>query len=496
MTAKKNKAQLLSLVIFSASLIASWQPVFCDTYYIHPTQGHSEASGGISDPYRSIMDIEDTLVAGDTVFLLTGLYEEKLTLTVKGTKDNPIVIMASEDKKAVIQGKTLRLEECSFLIIQNLTFQNLSPAIYFGENASDILVQNNDFIDCPPKGAGPYEKAILGQGPNSHRNRIIANSFRRQYEPTAGEGPEGMNVAEGNRHWVLENNTITGYMYGIQLGIGARGAPPAYITIANNEIFECHEGVHIKTADNIIRGNYIHDLERVGFMMAGCAVFLRSSPRTIVENNRIERAQGSGIRVMGNDHLIKNNLIINTPVGIWLSNHNYGSAGKSIWIVHNTVTQSVIPIWISRGEMFVYNNIFHSESEFRAGIFNSTMGISNPLKTLKPSWFGPYAGGDIESFSFTADYNIFENTKIEGGIYPLFPTDHKPPINNNWWGYQNVAGHIEFVAPEEGDYHLIPGSLGTNIGRLLPNCALDFNGILRDPEKIDVGAYQTLIKQE
>jgi hypothetical protein len=461
------------------------------SFHVDPVKGKKGAAATEQAPIDSLKELSGKLSPGDVVYLAAGTYRESLTLSARGDAEQPIVIRNLKDQQPVMKGTTWTLVGASHLVLQGLTFEDCSPGIVFGKSASDNIVRGNQFFNCPPLGRGNYERAILGEGPDSHRNCIEGNIFKRPYEPRGNEGPEGMNVTEGNRHWRIAGNRISGYMYGLQLGIGARDNPPGYIMVADNEFFDCHEGLHIKTSDNVIRGNHIHDLRRVGWMMAGAGVFLRGGRRTTVENNRIERAEGSGIRVLGGDHLIRNNLIVDTPVGIWLSNHGYGRAGKSIRLVHNTVINAALPAWISAGEAFVFNNIFGASPGAETAILIAGIDATNPIRKMKPHWFRAYADGDDPNATFVCDYNLFHNVKPPAGQHPLIPPDHKPPVDNGWWGAHNLEGAPRFVEAAKGDYRLLPDSVGRGVGRMLPNCTRDIDGRLRPTGKPDIGAFQS-----
>ena len=461
------------------------------SFYVDPAKGRKGAPATEQAPAASLGELSGKLSPGDVVYLAGGTYRESVTLSARGEAGRPVVIRNVDGQRPTIKGTTWKLVGASHLVLRGLTFEDCSPAILFGKGASDNVVRGNQFLNCPPLERGNYERAILGRGPDSHRNRIEDNVIKRPYEPTGREGPEGMNVVEGNRHWRISGNRISGYMYGLQLGIGARADPPAYIVVENNEFFDCHEGLHIKTSDNVIRGNHIHDLRRVGWMMSGTGVFLRGGPRITVENNRIERAEGSGIRVLGGDHLIRNNLIVDTPVGIWLSNHSYGRAGKSIWLVHNTVTNAAVPLWISTGEAFVFNNIFAASAGSKVAIFTAGIHAPNPVKEAKLHWFGPYRGRDNSNAKYVCDYSLFHNVKRPAGRRPLMPADHKPPIDNGWWGAHNLQGAPKFANPAKGDYRLLPDSPARGAGRTLGNCRRDIDGRPRPAGKGDLGAFQS-----
>ncbi len=275
-------------------------------------------------------------------------------------------------------------------------------------------------------------------------------------------------------------------MYGLQLGFGGGPYGGRYggHLIEQNEFFDCHEGVHIKTTDNIIRGNYIHDLQSAGWMGIGCGVFLRSCPRTTVENNRIERPNGIGIRVCGNDQVIRNNLTIDADIGIWLNNLSWGRARNSNWIVHNTI-DATLGVWVSTGEALIYNNIFVGNDRSKMTVFAAGLG-TNPVEKLRPSWYKAYSGTDAPEAHFIAGYNLVAGTAPMPPLYPASVTER-----DKRWDLPNFFGDPQFISPENGDYRLGKNSPARKAGRQLPNCSYDIKGHLRNLESPDVGAYES-----
>jgi len=252
----------------------------------------------------------------------------------------------------------------------------------------------------------------------------------------------------------------------------------------------------------VIRGNYIHDLRNVGWMMSATGVFLRSSPRTTVENNRIESAGGTGIRVLGHDQLVRNNLIVDTPVGIWLSRHGYGAATHSNWLIHNTVVGAMLPVWLSGGsEALVYNNIFVGGAGAGMAMFVAGFSTSNPVQTATgvfpdPDWYAHYAGAtgpDEPPAYLIADFNLFHNVEPPPWRCPPHEQDK---IDGQWWGAHNLQGDPKFVDPDNGDYRLLPESPARGAGRRLPNCPYDADGSLRPLKEPDCGAFEAVAPRD
>ena len=479
-----------SFVVSMLSLRAQGRDYFVDA---------SAADGGTGEtveaPARDLSALVGKLAGGDTVFLAEGTYDQPVVLTDSGTAEQPIVIRNADGQTPVISATHWQLNGVSHVVLEGLTFKDCPhPALWIGPTAPDNVIRKCNFINCPPPDSGPYEKAIWVKGTGNHRVRIEDNVFERPYDPIVGhsypERPEAVNNAEGNQYWIFRGNKFSGYMYGIQLGVGAQGDPPAYTLIENNEFFDCNEGVHVKTADNIVRGNYIHDM-RWGNMGPGHGIYVRAGQRTVVENNRIERAGWAGVRVNGDHHLIRNNVITETLVGVWLPQHSYGGAGRSIWIVHNTVVGAMLPIWIEgSAKAHVFNNILAADQDRPTGIFVAGWGMTNPMKTYNTAWYQHMAGVQKPSGRLAADYNLFVNCPPPSYEY-LHSQDPKWHRHHRLYGGHNMQGDPGFVDAANGDFRLRPDSAARAAGRNLPNCPRDIADRPRPTQSPDLGAYQS-----
>jgi len=498
------RAADLLLATTLVSTLAQTASTLGNVYHVDPVRGEASAPGTAQRSSASLKALGGHLKPGDTVLLAGGTYDEPQRLTFSGTADAPITIRAADGQEPVISKTTWTLDGASHLVLEQLTFRECTCALDFRNGASDNIVRGCRFLDCPP----PYEArpksgtltiVVRGTGPDSHRNRIDGNVFERVLEGWNTVVSEALNVREGNREWVICNNRVRGYYVGMELGHGARGAPPAYITVENNEIFDVFmDAIHVKTSDNIVRGNHIHSIKQ-GYG-SGFGIFLRSGPRTVVESNRIERAGSVGIRVCGKDQLLRNNLITDTPIGIWLSHHSYGRATTSNWVVHNTVVGAIRPLWLSaETEALVFNNIFVAvpREDVIAGILVAGPEMEDPMAGMSSGqrllWMS-YIGRQDAQASLIADYNLFHAVKPPGT--PAWVKERmqserqrKYPISAEWWGAHNFEGDPLFTDPQKGDYSLSPQSPARGAGRALPNAAYDIAGVPR-PARPDLGAYQ------
>jgi hypothetical protein len=483
----------VSVILLHAALIVA-STAHAAEYFVDPDHGDDANPGSREEPFRSLLPAAHPLAAGDTVILRKGTYAASVAWSGNGTASNPIVLRSESKDEATILAARWQLKSTHHLILEDLVFQDCpGPALLIGPDASDVIIRRCRFQNCPPPDSEPYEKAIFVEGTGNHRIHIEDNVFERPYDPIVGssyvERAESVNNAEGNQFWVFKGNKVSGYFLGIQLGIGARGDPPAYSLIESNEFFDCNEGVHVKTADNVVRGNFIHDM-RWGYLGPGHGIYLRGGERSVVENNRIERAGWAGIRVNGDHHVIRNNLITETPVGVWLPNHTYGGAGRSIWIVHNTVTGAMLPVWIeSAAKAHVFNNIFSADQERPTGIFVAGWGMTNPMESWNSAWYRHMAGKNDESGRLNADYNLFHNVPVPAYDW-LHGQDPKWHRFYEIYGAHNRQAAPRFRDSENGDFRLADNSPARAAGRTLPNCPADIRSRPRPAEHPDLGAYQ------
>ncbi len=495
---KNPKRKLTGLV---ACLTISLRVAWGTDYHVDSVNGRDGASGTIEDPLRHVASLAGQLKGGDVVSLASGTYDQPVRLSDRGTPDAPIVIRNAEGHEPVISGTSWKLEGASHVIIEGLTFRRCpSPALVFGEDACDSVLRRCRLIDCPPPARTnltertAWLRAISAPGPSAHRNRIEDCRIQRPYGGYYAVN-EGLNIHEANHHWIVRGNHFSGYMYGLQLGVGAQGDPPAYILIESNKFSDCNHAVHVKTSDNIVRGNHIHDM-RHGYRGYGTGVYIRGGSRTVVENNRIERAEWAGVRVNGTDHLMRNNVITHTAVGVWLSSHSYGTAGPGNWIVHNTIADSVLPICLEGGtQAHVFNNILAADKRRGPGIFVYGHGMANPVADWNAAMYKRMAGdkGQPSARLLAADYNLFFNVTQPDFQY-LFEEDASWHRHYRTYGKHNLEADPHFVDRENGDLRLRLESPARSAGRTLPNCPTDLASMDRPASRPDLGAFQVTTK--
>ena len=78
------------------------------TWYV-TTTGSDAAAGDIAHPFNTIQKGVDVAVAGDTVYVRGGNYNEKVAMKASGTAGNPITISGFPGERAVLNGAGISL---------------------------------------------------------------------------------------------------------------------------------------------------------------------------------------------------------------------------------------------------------------------------------------------------------------------------------------------------------------------------------------------------
>lgn len=105
----KKLTWLVVLLLF-ISLIPTFVPVVkaSSSWYV-ATTGSDVAAGDIDHPFKTIQKGVDVSVAGDTVYVRSGNYNEKVAMKASGTAGNPITISGYPGERAVLNGTGISL---------------------------------------------------------------------------------------------------------------------------------------------------------------------------------------------------------------------------------------------------------------------------------------------------------------------------------------------------------------------------------------------------
>jgi parallel beta-helix repeat protein len=291
-------------------------------------------------PGNDLNMILNSTEEGDTVLVKPGKYTNVYLSGRKYSEKNPLVVRAFYSDTVFISGNTiskgnsLEIINCSYIVIEGLTFINSMRGIYV-KNSDHIIIRNNEIYDTGQEGAhiGRSSKYVDITGNKIHNTG--------QFHPKWGEGIYvgsgsywGNNFPDNCEYIWIEHNHI--YETGNGEGINIKGES-FHVTVRNNKVHDIHPGTNeqynqagitVEGTENSIENNY-----------------RLSEKRDVwVENNTVWNVSGgysdwnNGIMFFGTGVYILNNTIYNcTNRGIY--GNDWKNLGLENYVYGNKISQ-------------------------------------------------------------------------------------------------------------------------------------------------------------
>lgn len=340
------------------------------TYYISTT-GDDGDPGTLAEPWRHISKANSTLVAGDTVEIRVGTYDEIIRPDNNGTSGNRITYTNYQDEIVTVRGELgeheiVNLNSRSYITIDGLRITHVDDitGVKFGWITMRYAgCEHNLIHDCVLIRAG---------NPETLYN---ANYLER-----------GIIVYSAAKYNVIEDNYIRGHDIGIFVTRG-----PQYTEIVGNTVR--HTGIScivIGTSYSVIQGTLIEDnvieysYSEDGIQFepdydAGDPSTDVSNRGTIIRNNVIRHNAENAIDLKGVKYVvIEDNLIYGTigssdgPVFGWNRNslatilRGTGTSSEDVIIRNNVIYDNSSYTALYAGYL-VYNNTFVSNNRDYTG---------------------------------------------------------------------------------------------------------------------------------
>ena len=411
-------------------------PAHGATYYV-ATSGSDANPGTEARPWRTIQKAAVTLIAGDTVYVKAGTYNEKVIPQNSGNPGNYITY-------AAYPGDTVTLDGT------NIT-PDWGDALFTIEGKSYIKISGFRIVNS----LSPYSSGGISLKKGSQQDHIIIenNYFHNITGPAIG-GYSCENL-------IIDNNEITEVNVG--QGPGSRGSGEAIsltdihtFEIKNNHIHHTYkEGIDPKESSNgKIYKNHIHDIARIGIYLDAW-----NGPehdidiyQNVVHDNgdhgislAIEQEGGSLKNIS-----IYNNIVYNNGTGgIVISSYHFPTPRENIKIVNNVCYNNKHGIGIADvlvEDSIIRNNICSNNQVYQIASDSPSM--------------------------LTIDHNLINgSTQI--------------------YGDDAIIGDPKFVNPSEADFHLQKDSPAIDSGSAIDAPSEDFAGIPRPQGAgYDIGAFE------
>ena len=428
-------------------------------FYVSPS-GDDVDPGTRYSPWLTVQKAANTLLAGDTVYIMSGTYSEHVIPKNSGIEDIPIVYMAYPGHSPTIVGQgeiaggrvgsgtddksqkgQFEIDEKSWIVVSGLKIMHSTSAGIFVRNSSHITIKYNHTYNTFDSGIGILRSQYIRVDNNDVENACMGGS-------TAAQECLTISITD---HFIVSNNHVHhGWMEGIDAKNGSSNGK-IYGNHVHNQL---RLGIYVdawnKHTYNIdVFGNLVHENYANGFAVASERAGLLENIK--VYNNIAYHNSGMGITIAGWnggwDHPLKNIQIINNT----FCNNGWG---------HRADYAGGIEIANPQAEnVVIRNNICSQNTSFQLVIREGV-----PLDHL------------------TIDHNLIDGYKgYEGEIY----------------GENAVTGEALFVqlfdrnSPIGADFHLQPGSPAIDKASVEGAPADDYDRTKRPVgSDYDIGAFE------
>jgi hypothetical protein len=414
MTSLRN----LFLVLIAFTSIARAQSG--STFYVS-TSGSDTNSGSYTAPWLTIQHAANTVTAGATVYVESGVYNESVNFPNSGTASNPITFASYTGETATIDGTGLAVSGTQGLInivnqsyltvsgfeIRNYTTSSASPTpsgVWITGGGAGIQILNNlvhNITTTSEKNGNAFGIAVYGTSTTPISNLIISGN--QVYDLKTGNS-ESVNVDGNVTNFTISNNIVhDNDNIGIDAigfeGVGPSGSDQArYGEISGNTVY------NISGKNNPGEGD---SYDADGLYCDGCeyVVFERN---TVYACDLNMEAASEHKGHSSSYVTIRNNVFYDAnTVGVSIGGYsNTVGASDHVVIVNNTLYN---------------NNVKNQGAEFQ-----------------------------IQYHSGSQSGNIFENNIVYAGtqnvwIYSFVKGNSSypaPPATLNWNLYYSTAGYV------------------------------------------------------
>lgn len=396
-----------------------------------------DSSGTQSEPWCSIAEANNRLLAGQTVYLRAGTYtDETISPQNSGSGDSArITYINYADETVTLQDSVycMRLQNRSYITVLGLNFYNCGRNVYIDES------HHNNVGFCTfdnPAGPDTWAGSRIYHG--SQFNRVFNCTFSR-YGEQSGSDPDwddhGCILDIGN------DNTADNSDYNM--------------VVNSTFYYGGHHILGVYSNRNVIRGNTFHNEEwfachrsAIGGLCGGRNVITNASQpdintRNVFENNIIAYA---GVPP---DQVSSAGLSLRTQFNIVRRNAFYASDSSGVTLSadgsnHNDASNN-----------HIYNNVFYRNGYLLVDDWDPRKYGLMLARWVDDPQHNAMTGVAIKN-------NIFYQNNL-GGIYYYYVDQAEQVLANNW----EEAGDPGFVAatgdPDpfdftQLDFHLTAGS--------------------------------------
>ncbi len=458
-------------------------------YYVSPSGNNVNSGLTIADAWKTIAYAASSaspVLAGDTVFILQGTYNERVLVEKSGTFSTNIVFTNYQNDEVTVDGTGISwgnswnglidISNRKYVEISGLNVNNSDYGGIWVENCDTILIKDNKTYDTYSSGIGVWNsnnvrvennevELACNDGEqecisiaNSHNCDILKNLVHNNGPGT--NGGEGIDVKEGSHDVRVYQNTVHHLNERIGIYVDAWDQHTYNIDVFNNTVHHCgNNGFNAQTEmggllENVRFFNNISYFNKWDGIALGSVTadpnvtvtpvkHVKIINNTCYKNGSYQSGWGYGILV-DNDDLqdvfIRNNICSRNSAQIAIENID-------------TISQ------VDHNLIFGYNGaascVYGADSVIEDPIFVDTLSFDFHLQDNSPAI---EAGIYLDSISFDRDSvprPLLAKPDIgayEHGIYWI------GQVNNDWnepgnWSNNQVPSSTDKVTIPPPEYY-------------------------------------------
>ncbi len=447
------------MLLIPALFLFFTRQVGAAVYYVSAVNGSDSNPGTSAAPWRTIQKAANTVTAGATVYVCSGIYNEVISPANSGNAHAPITYEPAARANVIIDGTgkpggygfgIWNITGKSYIIVKGFHFIHGYGNGITLENCSNVKILNNTFNS--DFGWNPIE--VDSTSHTSSRNiEIAGNHIHRTYIPGS----------LSNKYYAW----FTGY------------GPPANLPGPWSEMISMSGGSNFSVHDNVIDLNELGEGINMKNGMHDSRAF-----RNKVSNTSSVAMYIGGWDKGDYDIAYYDNIIDNPDHnGIVISNEKGPTKTHDIRIYNNIIIGGRMGLGIG---FYGYGSI-SNVTAINNTLYNSSVAVN-------PPWVGHGTPHDIAFSNVVLRNNIFfggaMNVRLSGVI-----ADHNGFYNTEAFGTDSVTGNPLFVNAAKNDFHLHAGSPMINKGTSVGAPSVDFDGVKRPKgAATDIGAYEFIKK--
>jgi hypothetical protein len=339
-------------LVFDPSDPFPGMPVFVPppaTLYVATNGNDTNTGRTTDDPLRTIQRAANIAQPGDTIYIRAGTYPIQIAFTRSGTPTQPITWTSYPGETAILDGSDQTPVDSSHRVwVQNITHNTFANLEIRNGPREGIIIQNahhNLFTHLHIH--GHHTSGILNMHSNHNTFQyIITHNNYDRYNPSGriGDDADGISISSGDRNTLYRIIAYNNSDDGIDTWRSTNTTIDSSIAF-NNGRGSHGNGTGIKAGGNndnvytIVRNNITFNNRANGFDD-------NSGQHVTFINNTAYNNHGANFSA-GPTATLRNNLSIDSRIGMYGSDHQHNSWNLNITDPHITTTDPTHPHFLT-----------------------------------------------------------------------------------------------------------------------------------------------------